>query len=567
MIKATALVIFAIMIDAMQALISAGIAIVASFPGTAGGGIFGCFAGKEIAGEVGCAVVGILGAVVATPLDAAAPYTIPLGIALGFAINICLSATFGSILLLFMTLAGYKPSVKYLWGGIGEMLPGVNNIPFWTALVILTVIKKSAKKGMSSFMSTALSMTSLMSPTGAFGKATGAVMQVKEGTVDIARQAPPRVQTIMRQMQPQDFLSKIRGAPEDLAEERAARRTQNIMRDIRPLKTLAIACLMFVGAQFANAQGIDPVQFTITPENPTPGQQVTIDAQGIGSFLGNSTITWQKDGKTELTGKGEHTFSFTAGGLGAQTRIHVTIVSSEKGTITRDFSFIPSSVNLVWEASTSVPPMYRGKALYSAGSVLRVIAFPSIVAGGATVSSNNLSFQWSRNGNPAPANSGLGRNTFTFQGDQLKKNENIIVDVYLGNVKVARGTIVIPAVSPSILFYSRDPLRGVLYDSALPSSVSLATNEVTLQAQPYFFSNTSINNALTYQWKLNGKETSGPDASRGGLTLRQSGSGAGQATLTLAIQNTDAKTFTQIANAALQIAFGETTSASSIFGL
>jgi hypothetical protein len=250
------------------------------------------------------------------------------------------------------------------------------------------------------------------------------------------------------------------------------------------------------------------------------------------------------------------------------SRIGVTINSTQYGIISRNFTLVPSAVNLLWEATTSVPPLYQGKALYSAGSRVKIIAFPTIVANGTTISPNNLSFQWQRNGEPVPSASGLGRDTFEFAGDQLRTNERVVVEVYLSGVLVGQTQIVIPASDPQLVLYPRDPLRGVLYNNALGNGISLSSPEITIVAQPYFFSRESIGSSAVYSWKLNGQETTGPDTGRGLLTLRQSGSGAGEATLGVSLQNTDTTKFVQAANTALRIVFGQQNSAeSSLFGL
>jgi len=88
----------------------------------------------------------------------------------------------------------------------------------------------------------------------------------------------------------------------------------------------------------------------------------------------------------------------------------------------------------------------------------------------------------------------------------LKEAEVVGVDAYVGSNKVAHGEITIPATDPVVLLYNRDPLRGVLYDAALPSAISLNAKEITIQAQPYFFSNKSVRSGtVTYNWTLNGE--------------------------------------------------------------
>ena len=322
--------------------------------------------------------------------------------------------------------------------------------------------------------------------------------------------------------------------------------------------------------QFAGTGQPDPIRYIVVPEIPGPNQSVLIDIEGVGSFLGNSTITWENNGKTVSSGVGKTTYSFTTGGIGQVVVIHITIDSSTQGVIQHDVVFNPSLVNLVWEADTSVPNFYLGKPLYSAGSKLIVVAFPTVMSNGSFVPSNNLSFQWSRKDSLIPAQSGMGKNTFSFDGDQLQKEEVVGVDVYLGATKVGHSTLVVPTSDTAVIFYSLDPLRGELLDQGLIGSQTLGGKEITLKAEPYFFSNTSRNRgALTYLWTLNGRETIGPDSAKGILTLRQTGSGAGAVQIGASVQNTNTDTFIQEADAVLDLAFGKQTGSalSSFFGL
>ncbi len=334
---------------------------------------------------------------------------------------------------------------------------------------------------------------------------------------------------------------------------------------------LALSFLVVVGIAHAQSfsAGADPMQYTITPETPGPNSPVSIEAEGVGSFLGNATISWQADGRTISSGAGLSTFQFTTGAVGTVSRIHLIIDSPTQGVITHDFVFAPSVVNLIWEAQTSVPPFYLGKALYSAGSTLKVVAFPVVAQGKSLVALSKLSYQWSRGDNPDPAASGLGKNSYTFQGDEIQNSEDVVIDVYLGATKVARGEITIPATNPGLLLYTQDPLQGEILDQALSGAFNLRTQEITLKAEPYYFAKESIaGGALSYDWTLNGQETTGPNTAEGLLTLRQTGSGAGSAQVGVSLQNTDSDKLVQSASTALTLAFGQTGSAlSNFFGL
>ncbi len=331
---------------------------------------------------------------------------------------------------------------------------------------------------------------------------------------------------------------------------------------------LSLATLLVAGG-VVHAQSTvpPPIQYVVSPQTPGPNTQVTIEVQGVGSFVGDATITWSVGGKVVSSGVGQRDFSFTTGSLGTQTRVHVSVVSATQGTLTQDWVFIPSAINLVWEADTTVPPLYKGKALYSGGSTVKVVAFPNIVVNGKNFAVSSLSFQWTLDGDPLPNQSGLGKNSLTFTGSQLQPEEDVSVDVYYGASKVGHSDIVIPASAPQILLYDKDPLRGLLYDVALPSAISLGTNEFSVQATPYYFANSSLKaGSLTYAWTLNGNDTSGPSAAQGLLTLRQTGSGTGSAVVGVALQNNDNDKLVQAANTAVQIIFGNKTG-TGLFGL
>ena len=585
MIRGTLLILIALIIDGLQAGLSLVLAIVTAVPGTALGATGGCAAGNYFLGQIGCAIGGTVLGLVGTLLDPAlATFTEPIGIALGFAINICLTITLGAFLLTLMRIFEGKIYYKNLAFGLGEMIPGINNLPFWTAFVVISLLKKNAedKQGALGAVAGVLSAGSPLT------LAAGGIMAMKETTTQLADETGalehPKLtpEYIRREKNTQDISgerleaqARASGILGDTQERETLEKTRQIFNDIRPVRKAAAILLMLAlaggAAHVAYAQTVDPIRFVVTPEVPGPNQNVIIEAQGVGTYLGDATITWQENGKTISTGAGIKTFAFSTGGVGAQTKIHVVVQSSTQGTIVRDFNFIPTLVNLLWEADTSVPSLYRGKALYSAGSSVKVVAFPQVVSGGSTISSNNLSFQWTVDGDPVPEQSGKGHSSIVVQGSQLKNSEDMSVDVYLGTSLVGQAGVSIPAVDPEVLLYDKDPLRGTLFDLALPTSVSLLGQEVTLQAQPYFFANDSIaNGSLSYTWTLNGAETSGPDSAQGLLTLRQTGSGGGSAQLNVSLQNTDATKFVQQASDALNIIFGGASSGSnspSAFGL
>lgn len=338
-----------------------------------------------------------------------------------------------------------------------------------------------------------------------------------------------------------------------------------IKKSVLLLAALFVSIPMFVQAQVVP----DPVQFIVAPETPAPFSTVQIEVQGVGSFLGDANIVWTLDGSTAKQGVGERFFTFKTGALGKISKVGLRITSQTQGVITRSFVFSPSLVNMLWEADTTVPPLSKIKPLYSAGSPLRVVAFPVVYNGSSRIAATSLSFQWRLNDNPITNASGLGRSVLNIQGDQLRNTEDVQVDVYFGNTKVAQGELSIPAVTPNVILYERDALRGTIIDTAIPQSINLQGKEITLQAEPLYFSALArTNGALRYIWTIGDTETTGPLSAQGVLTLRQTGGGVGSATIGVSVQNQNNSQFVQAADAFVQMVFGQSPGLlRSLFGI
>ncbi len=502
----------AFLLDGVQILLGLGFAAL-QFATPVGGGVGGALAGATYCWNSSTGISALLeagkcalaGGVAGTALSV---FAIPIGAA----VDVALSLTIGAVILLGLAMEGMFYPSTVLKGFLAEAAPFLNILPVWTIMVWRCAhLKKEEEK------------------------------------------AAIKIQTAVQ---------PARSIP-----------TPHHFRDIKPAKIAVLFVMLFLAGfapAYAQAQTLPaPIQYVVYPETPGPNQSVSIEAQGVGSFLGDADITWTKDGKTVQSGVGVRTYTFTTGALGQKTTIGVSIDSSQ-GAFSKIFSFTPSLINLVWEADTTIPPFYLGKALYSAGSSYKVVAFPTVYSGSSRIVPSALSYQWSRAGDGVPDQSGLGRYIFAGQGDQLQAGEEVSVDVYYGASKVGHGEVSIPASDPQIILYERDALRGAIYDTAMPQAISLQANEITLQAEAYYFSVAAKKaGTVSYAWTLNGEDTAGPDTARGILTLRQSGSGAGSATIGVAMQNTNPDQFVQTAKTALQIVFGATSGQSllNFFGL
>ncbi len=332
------------------------------------------------------------------------------------------------------------------------------------------------------------------------------------------------------------------------------------------------ALLFLLSPSLTDAQLLDftlgeqPLRITVNPEVPGPNTSVTIKVEAYD--IGNAILTWNLNGVRALTGYGANIFTFTTGRRGEIAQVSLSVAYEGKALVTREFTFAPSDVILVWESNTYTPPFYEGRSHYSAGAVLRVVAFADIREGsGVRLSDSELSFSWRRDSEYVASASGIGKSTFTFFGEQIRESERVGVTVLRGGVPVADREIEIVAESPRILFYTREGIGRIAYEKALSEGARFEELEATVVAEPYFFSARSRKDShLSYEWLLNGEPVQA-QGEPGLLTVRTSGEGEAQ--FDLEIQNTRTYQILQGAAAALKAVFGAApqSQAGGFFGL
>ncbi len=285
----------------------------------------------------------------------------------------------------------------------------------------------------------------------------------------------------------------------------------------------------------------------VVPTVPGPNQPVTINVESYSFDISRSILVWTANGRLALQGTGERSFTFETGSVGTESRIGLQITSPTGIIIERTFLFPISGLDVIVEADTYTPPFYRGRTLPTAGAVVRFVAIPqSPVA--------NLMFRWEDDFEFMQAASGLGRNVMSTRPNEFSTGRIYGVEVSSSNGSVkARRQINISYEEPEVVFYEESPLRGVLYHKALTQQIELRSKEITVIAEPYYFSTLRRESpTLTYEWTLNGELTGvTPSPS---LTLRQDTEGEGSAGITLSIQSLDR--LLQAASAFFTLTFG-----------
>lgn len=163
-----------------------------------------------------------------------------------------------------------------------------------------------------------------------------------------------------------------------------------------------------------------------------------------------------------------------------------------------------SEVDLIWEAVDSyTPPFYKGKALLPPQGSVRVFAFTPEEWGNP----NALVYRWKVDGTVLGSRSGVGQNSLQLEGTLFGSEPVVVVDVTnTSGDNMGSGAIRIPFTQPEISLYRETPLGGIDFDFKMNGAETTITNDVSLEAYPYFFTTTHRNDArLTYRWYMNNR--------------------------------------------------------------
>ncbi len=290
------------------------------------------------------------------------------------------------------------------------------------------------------------------------------------------------------------------------------------------------------------AQTITPSNFlelTMRPENPEPGQNVTITLKSFSFDLDRSKITWFVDGLQKKTDIGLKEFNTQAGKNGQKITIKVTVETPQDGLQQTEAFFIPSLVDLIYESLAYTPPFYKGKALNPNQGVVLVTAIPELIkANGEKISAQNIIYSWKKNGKVEQSASGIGKNTFVFPGTvPIRDNTIEVTASSLDGDIYAYKKVEITNDSPKIIFYENSPVYGIMFNKAIKGSVKLLTDEFSVLAIPYFFSSGYATTPdLDYIWTMNG-QTVGNQEPKNSFTTRIEKAGSGTANIGLKISN------------------------------
>lgn len=302
--------------------------------------------------------------------------------------------------------------------------------------------------------------------------------------------------------------------------------------------------------------GPPPITISLLPANPQPYGTAVLSVASNILDLANSTLVVSVAGKQVYKGNVQPV-AITLGAPGSTNTTKATVTSGGQ-SYSQSLSVTPGDVSLVEEPISSAPPLYAGKPLVPISGQVRLVAITNFrTAGGSPINPANLSYSWSKDGSILGTASGIGKNTVIVSAPLQYRSSNISVTVSTQDTsEIGSATVSLAPQTPTVRVYANDPLLGIRFEHALGGSFAITDTEASFYAAPYSLSTTGAPPAIS--WFLNGS-LAGSDTA---ITLRPTGSGGGNSSLTLSAKDSAGY---GSATTNLSLTFG--TKSSNLFGL
>lgn len=244
---------------------------------------------------------------------------------------------------------------------------------------------------------------------------------------------------------------------------------------------LGVLALIVGITSSVHAQTIDDLSITASPSNPTPGKAVTFTIESYITDINQASIVWKYNDKVIDGGIGKKSITVNAPSAGSVALVTATASGAGFSSTTTSFTMRPGSIDLVWEAvDVYIPPFYKGKALASINSMLRVVAIPSASA------PKQINYTWSRDNTVLGSFSGIGKSSLLFRNSELNTVESIGVTGQSANFNGTVSTT-IPFTSPTVVVYQKED-GFINYARGFSNLFSTTEPGVILRIEPFFFS-------------------------------------------------------------------------------
>src|SRR3989338_4645322 len=225
--------------------------------------------------------------------------------------------------------------------------------------------------------------------------------------------------------------------------------------------------LLLLGFSFLTpktfAQSASGILVNVNPQNPSPDDSVSITLSSYAVNLDSVFISWTADGKGASSGVGKKSFSITAPAAGTE-KIVIARINLPEGTAEKRIVIRPNVMVLLWQANDSyVPPFYRGKALPTTDSEIKIVALPELRTATGSVDAKNMTYTWRKDYTNMQGDSGYGKNSFFYTNDYLENSNTVEVTAStLDQNYSSAASIDVGTVEPKMVFYKKDSRLGII---------------------------------------------------------------------------------------------------------
>ena len=256
-----------------------------------------------------------------------------------------------------------------------------------------------------------------------------------------------------------------------------------------------------------------------TPNYPEPHETFTVELSAPDENYSGALIKWYINGTEDLSARNKRQHSLTAGAIGEQMTIRVTLEKQGGGIDETTLIIKPIRIDMVIEAPTMVPSFYAGRALPSRGSKARATA---IIHTGSKINRSNLTYRWELNGNVLEAGAIRGLSSVNFDMP-LGFESYLDVTISDSNGTIGQKSIQVVPAEPQILFYEENPLLGVTGEAFSREKVVLG-NQLTIRGEPYYINSYKDNPKYLVEWSLGSQRTTTSNTAEPNvITLRSDG--------------------------------------------
>lgn len=291
--------------------------------------------------------------------------------------------------------------------------------------------------------------------------------------------------------------------------------------------TISVAAVILpvyvVFAQFTP----DQLVLSSSPQSPSPGETFLVQANTPTLDQNRLFFNWTVDGKyrSDFSGIGKNSIKLVAGNAGSATRILVNVEGADQEVKPASLNINVSDLAMAWFAETYVPPWYKGKALPTQNSTVRVIALPKLIVGSA-IPPEKLIYHWSLD-DQENILSGTGQQVFRFRMSDLPKTDHqieVAIEDSRGIIH-KNGRLILSVVRPQAKIYPSSPLGGIEFRSSPLFSFTKLRGLLDFVVEPFFFAVTS-KKQLKFNWQVAGQEIVGAPDNPYLLTVDTSEQGA-----------------------------------------